>query len=62
MKSPLTDVLPESWRKIAYAIFFVLTLVFAAVMAAEGDWVVFAATLVTALFGATAASNTDVQD
>lgn len=57
MSSPLTDVLPEQSRKVAYAVLFVLALAFAAYQASEGDWVEFAGGLITALFGATAASN-----
>lgn len=55
--NPLTDVLPESVRKVAYAILFVLALGFAAWQASDGDWVEFAGGIITALFGATAASN-----
>ena len=62
MSTPLTDVLPEKYRKVAYAVLFVLALAFAAWQAAEGDWVEFAGSLVTALFSATAASNTAVQE
>lgn len=58
MSSPLTDVLPDKHRKISYAVLFVLALGFAAWQAAQGDWVEFAGGLITALFGATAASNT----
>jgi hypothetical protein len=57
MNNPLTDVLPEKVRKVAYAILFVLALGFAVFQAADGDWVEFVGGLITALFGATAASN-----
>lgn len=56
--NPLTDVLPAQARKVLYAILFVAALAFAAYQASEGDWLVFAGGLVTALLGATAASNT----
>jgi hypothetical protein len=62
MNNPLTDVLPEQVRKVLYAILFVLALGFAAWSAAEGDWFEFAGALTTALFGATAASNTGAKD
>lgn len=58
MSNPLTDVLPEHIRKYAYAILFVAALVFACYQASEGDWTLFVGGLITALFGATAASNT----
>lgn len=56
--NPLTDVLPEEVRKVLYAVLFVLALAFAAWQAAGGNWLEFAGGLITALFGATAASNT----
>jgi TRAP-type C4-dicarboxylate transport system permease small subunit len=56
--NPLTNVLPERMRKVAYAVLFVLALAFAAWQAAQGDWTAFVGGLITALFGATAASNT----
>ena len=59
--NPLTDVLPARVRQIAYAILFLAALVFACYQAADGDWLVFAGSLITALLGATAASNTDTQ-
>lgn len=57
MPNPLTDVLPERVRKVAYAVLFVLALGFSIWQASDGDWVEFAGGLITALFGATAASN-----
>jgi hypothetical protein len=60
MNNPLTDVLPEHVRKYAYAVLFVLALCFAVYQASDGDWVEFAGGLITALFGATAASNTAI--
>lgn len=56
--NPLTDVLPERIRKYAYAVLFVAALVFAVYQASDGNWVEFTGGLITALFGATAASNT----
>lgn len=55
--NPLTAV-PAQVRQIAYAILFVAALAFAAYQASEGDWLVFAGSLVTSLLGALAASNT----
>lgn len=59
MSNPLTDVLPAKVRKYLYAVLFVAGLGFAGYQATGGDWVAFAAWLVAALGGATAASNTD---
>lgn len=59
--NPLNDVLPARARKVLYAVLFVLALAFAAWQASDGDWVEFAGGLITALFGATAASNTSVE-
>ena len=56
--NPLTDVLSPQARKVLYAILFVGALGFAAWQASEGDWLEFASGLVTALYGAMAASNT----
>lgn len=59
--NPLTDVLSPKARRVLYAVLFVLALGFSAWQAANGDWVAFTSGLVTALFGATAASNTNVE-
>lgn len=59
MSNPLTDVLPNKARQVAYAVLFVAALVFAAFQAADGDWLQFVGGLITALLGATAASNTN---
>lgn len=56
--NPLTAV-PARVRQIAYAVMFVAALAFSAYQASEGDWLVFSGSLVTALLGALAASNTD---
>ena len=58
-KNPLTNVLPKKVRRYAYALLFVAALVFAAYQASDGDWLVFTGAVITALLGATAASNTD---
>ena len=58
MSNPLTDVLPPKARKYLYAVLFVAGIGFACYQASGGDWLAFAAGLVTALGGATAASNT----
>lgn len=57
--NPLTDILPEAWRKRAYAILTLAALVFAAWQASQGDWAVFVGALIAALTGATAASNAE---
>ncbi len=56
--NPLTDVLPARVRLYFYAALFVAALVFTAWQAADGDWAMFVGGLITALGGATAASNT----
>lgn len=56
--NPLTNVLPAKVRLYFYAALFVAALVFAAWQAAEGDWSLFIGGVITALGGATAASNT----
>jgi hypothetical protein len=58
MTNPLTDVLPAKARQIAYALLFVMALMFAAWQAADGDWLKALGLLVTSLLGAMAASNT----
>lgn len=59
--NPLTDVLPPKARRYFYAVLFVAALGFAAYKASDGDWLEFAAALVVALGGGTAASNTPVE-
>lgn len=56
--NPLYEILPPKVRRIAYAVLFLLALIFAAWQAAGGDWLEFVGGLVAALLGAMAASNT----
>lgn len=56
--NPLTDVLPAKVRRYVYAGLFVGALGFSAYQAADGDWKQFVGGVLTALVGATAASNT----
>jgi hypothetical protein len=56
--NPLYDVLPAKARKILYALLFLGALIFAVYQASDGDWVVFAGSLITSLLGLLAASNT----
>jgi len=56
--NPLNDVLPAKVRLVLYAILFVVALVFGLWQASEGDWAVFAGSLITSLLGLLAASNT----
>lgn len=58
--NPLYEILPPAVRKYVYALASVALVVFALYQASDGDWVTFAAGLLTALTTATAASNTDV--
>lgn len=57
MNNPLTNVLTPRVRAVLYAALFVGALAFAAWQAADGDWLQFVGGLITALLGATAASN-----
>lgn len=56
--NPLQDVLPPKARKLLYAVLFVAALVFAVYQASDGDWLLFAGSLVTSLLGLLASSNT----
>lgn len=58
MANPLTDILPPKARKVAYAVLFVLGIVFSCFQAAQGDWMVFIGGVFTALLGLLAAGNT----
>jgi len=58
MSNPLYDALPAQVRKVLYAILFVAALVFACWQAAQGDWLVFVGSVLTALVGLLAAGNT----
>lgn len=58
MANPLYDVIPAKGRKYVYAALTLAALIVAGIQAFDGDWLAFAAYLVAALTGATAASNT----
>jgi glucose dehydrogenase len=60
--NPLYDVLPQKARKIVYAILFVAALVFAIWQASDGNWEIFVGSLLAALVGLLASSNTAVQE
>lgn len=55
--NPLTNILTPRARGILYALLFLGALAFSSWKASDGDWVEFVGGLLTALFGATAASN-----
>jgi hypothetical protein len=61
MNNPLYEVIPAAARKYIYALLSLAAIVVAGIQAFDGDWVAFAAYLVAALTGATAASNTNVE-
>jgi hypothetical protein len=63
MKNPLIDVLPALWRRRLYALLAVASVVAAPLVADGVDLGPVPAILVglTALFGATAASNTSAE-
>lgn len=60
--NPLTDILPARARRYVYAVLALAALVLAAYQATEGDWLAFAAYLIGALTGGTAASNITPSD
>lgn len=62
MANPLYDVIPEKARKYVYAALFLAALVYGVVQASDGDWGTAVGSLITALIGATAASNTAVKN
>jgi len=55
--NPLVNVLSPGVRKVLYALLFIAALVFSLFQAADGDWLVFAGSLITSLLGLVAASN-----
>lgn len=56
--NPVRDLLPPRVRQILYAVLFVAALVFGIWQASDGDWWVFTGSLLAALLGLLAASNT----
>lgn len=56
--NPLTDILSPRVRQILYAVLFVAAVLYAVWQAADGDWLVFIGSALTALLGLVAASNT----
>lgn len=58
--NPLFELIPAPARKWLYAIVSAAAFVFSVYQAAQGDWATFVASLVPALTGALAASNTNV--
>lgn len=59
--NPLQGVLSPVVRKYLYAILFVSALVFGIYQAADGDWELFAGSLITSFLGLLASSNTTVE-
>jgi hypothetical protein len=59
--NPLYNALPATARKYLYAVLFVAALVFSLYQASQGDWLLFVGSLLTALTGLLASSNTDVK-
>lgn len=60
MNTILTDVVPPKARKYVYAALTLGAVVYGAYQTANGDWGQVAVSVLGTLFGATAASNTDV--
>ena len=49
MTNPLTDAIPAKWRKVVYAVVFVLGLAVTAWQASDGNWKVALASLIASL-------------
>jgi hypothetical protein len=62
MSNPLFDVIPAKARKYVYAVLALAAIVFSAYQASNGDWAQLVGGLIVALTGATAASNTAVEE
>lgn len=60
MNNPLVNVLTPTVRKWLYAVLFLVSLVFSLYQASEGDWLIFAGSLISSLLGLVAASNASV--
>lgn len=58
MNNPLLDVLPPQVRKYLYAALFIAGIVYAAYLAADGNWGVAIGSLLAGLLGGTAHANT----
>ena len=58
--NPLTNALTPKMRAALYAVLFVASTVFSLFQAADGDWLLFVGSLLTALLGLMAASNASV--
>jgi hypothetical protein len=57
----LTDLIPAKYRKVLYGILTLVAFGYGLWQASDGDWNQFAAAVITALIGALATSNTDVE-
>lgn len=57
MSNSLT-ALPAGFRKVVYVVLFILGIVFTCFQAADGDWYLFAGSLIASLASAMAAANT----
>lgn len=55
--NPLQDVVPPKYRQVVYALLTLALLAFSLWQASQGDWTLFAGSLLTALGTGTAASN-----
>ena len=55
--NPFTNLLSPGVRAVLYAVLFLAALVFSVYQAADGDWLLFAGSLITSLLGLVAASN-----
>lgn len=55
----LKDIIPPRYRRAVYALVSLAGLVFAAWQASDGNWTVFAGSLITSLTTALAAGNTN---
>jgi uncharacterized membrane protein YccC len=60
--NPLSDLLPPTVRKYVYGVLFLAALVFGIWQASQGDWAVFAGSLIASLVYLLAASNTPARE
>lgn len=58
--NPLVNIMTPKVRAWLYALLFVAAQVFAAFQAADGDWLLFAGSLITSFLGLVATSNASV--
>lgn len=58
--NPLVNLMTPKARAVCYAVLFVASLVFSLFQAADGDWLLFAGSLITSFLGLVATANASV--